>query len=155
MAKSQQTFSKREREKKKAKKRKEKLERKLQRRLEQKEHGKTGPEFMYVDENGNLVEEKPDPTKKIEIKLEDIDISTPKMEDRVDTNAVRRGIVKFFNEEKGYGFVIDQKTQESIFVHIAQCQGLDGPLKQQNKVEFEVEMGPKGKQAVNVVLIKA
>ena len=152
MAKSQQTFSKRERKKKKAKKRKEKLERKLERRAETAEGLNQGPEFMYVDENGNLSTEKPDPTKVEEISIEDINVSTPKLADRVDTSVIRKGIVKFFNEEKGYGFITDQKTQESIFVHIAQ---LDEPLKQQNKVSFETEMGPKGKMAVNVVLIKS
>lgn len=152
MAKSQQTFSKREREKKKAKKRKEKLERKLQRKAASAEGLNSKPEFMYVDENGNLSAEKPDPTKKVEVNIEDIDISTPKLADRVDTSPVRKGIVKFFNDEKGYGFITDTKTQENIFVHIAQ---LDEPLKQQNKVSFEVEMGPKGKMAVNVVLIKS
>jgi len=152
MAKSQQTFSKREREKKKAKKRKEKLERKLQRKAEAAEGLNQGPEFMYVDENGNLTAEKPDPTKKVEIDISEINISTPKLADRVDNSPLRKGFVKFFNDEKGYGFITDQKTQESIFVHVAQCSE---PIKQQNKVSFEVEMGPKGKSAVNVVLIKS
>ncbi|MBT8218506.1 MAG: cold shock domain-containing protein [Bacteroidia bacterium] len=152
MSKSQQTFNKREREKKKQKKRKEKLERRQQRKLEAKRDGNNLDEMMmYVDENGNFTRTPPDPKKKEAIKLEDINVSTPKMADRADETSVRKGIVKFFNEEKGYGFITDTKNQDNIFVHISQ---LEEPLKQQNKVSFEIEMGPKGKTAVNVVLIR-
>jgi cold shock CspA family protein len=55
--------------------------------------------------------------------------------------------VAFFNEAKGYGFIKDIKTQESFFVHI---NSLTEPLKENNKVTFELEMGPKGPNAVRV-----
>ena len=57
------------------------------------------------------------------------------------------GTVKFFNEAKGYGFIKDLKTQESFFVHI---NSLTEALKENNKVTFELEMGPKGPNAVRV-----
>ncbi|MCB0706445.1 MAG: cold shock domain-containing protein [Saprospiraceae bacterium] len=60
---------------------------------------------------------------------------------------MRKGIVKFFNDEKGYGFIIDIETEESIFVH---ANNVDGQLREGDKVTFEVEMGPKGPNAINV-----
>ncbi|HEX8358467.1 MAG TPA: cold shock domain-containing protein [Segetibacter sp.] len=60
---------------------------------------------------------------------------------------IRTGVITFFNNDKGFGFIKDLQTQESVFVHINQ---LDGPVKENEKVSFEVEMGPKGPNAVNV-----
>ena len=48
---------------------------------------------------------------------------------------------------KGYGFITDSKSHDSIFVHINQ---IEEPVKQGYKVTFEIEMGPKGPNAVNV-----
>jgi len=150
MAKSQETFNKKEREKKKAKKRKEKLERK-QSKKETRDGNDLAAMIMYVDDEGNLVPEKPDPTKKVEMKIEDINVSTPKMEDRAAEAKHRKGFVKFFNDEKGYGFITDAITGENIFVHAAE---LDEPIKQQNKVTYEVIRGQKGLNAINVTVIK-
>jgi len=49
--------------------------------------------------------------------------------------------------EKGFGFIKDQVTQESVFVH---ANNLSGPVKENDKVSFEVENGPRGLMAVNV-----
>jgi cold shock CspA family protein len=64
-------------------------------------------------------------------------------------DTLRKGIVTFFNDSKGYGFIKDSETQESIFVH---ANGLLDPIKDNNKVTFEVEMGHKGPNAVKVKL---
>ena len=72
------SFNKKDREKKRQKRKKDKAERKEQRKLE----GKTEIEFMYMDENGNLVSTPPDPTKKKVVKVEDIVLGVPKKEDR-------------------------------------------------------------------------
>ncbi|MBK8193801.1 MAG: cold shock domain-containing protein [Lewinellaceae bacterium] len=64
---------------------------------------------------------------------------------------MRQGQVKFFNDEKGYGFIIDAETKDSVFVHI---NNLTDPLRENDRVTFEVEMGPKGANAVNVKLVK-
>ena len=64
---------------------------------------------------------------------------------------IRKGIVTFFNDSKGYGFIKDLETQDSIFVHI---NALTEAIKENNKVTFEVEMGPKGANATNVKLVK-
>jgi cold shock CspA family protein len=145
-----ETWSKKEREKKKRQIKKEKQER----RQERKENSKLGhdPESMYayLDENGNLSSKPPDPKKKIVINVEDIEIGVPKHEDNPE-DLIRTGIVTFFNNDKGYGFIKDQETQQSIFVH---ANSLSEPIKENNKVSFEVEMGPKGANAINVKLVK-
>src|SRR6185312_3014683 len=149
MSKSQETWSKKEREKKKQKDRKDKLERKQER----KENAKEGKSFddmlAYIDENGNLSSTPPDPAKMKRVKLEDIQIAVPKQVPGEGMDAVRKGKVTFFNESKGYGFIRDLETQESIFVH---ANGLINQIKENNTVTFEVEMGPKGPGAVNVRL---
>ena len=105
--------------------------------------------LAYLDENGNLTSKPPDPRKKVDIKLEDIEIGVPKQEPINPEDLIRTGVVTFFNESKGYGFIRDLETQESVFVHVNSLTQL---IKEQNKVIFEVEMGPKGANAVNVKL---
>jgi cold shock CspA family protein len=144
-----ETWNKKEREKKKRQNKKEKAERKQERR----EHKIDNPESMYayLDENGNLSSKPPDPRKKIVINVEDIEIGVPKHEPVNPEDLIHKGIVTFFNGEKGYGFIKDLDTQESVFVHI---NSVAEPIKENNKVSFEIEMGPKGANAVNVKLIK-
>ena len=66
---------------------------------------------------------------------------------------MEQGTVKWFNNSKGFGF-IKRETGEDVFVHYKSVSG-DGyrTLKEGDKVEFEVETGPKGLQAVKVVKI--
>ena len=145
-----ETWNKKEREKKKQQSRKEKAER----REERKDHTRDGNNLenmlAYIDENGNLSSMPPDPRKKIIIKAENIEIGVPKHEPVNPEDLIRKGTVTFFNESKGYGFIKDQVTQESIFVHV---NSLKEEIKEHNKVTFEVEMGPKGANAVNVKLV--
>ncbi len=63
-----------------------------------------------------------------------------------------QGVVKWFNESKGYGF-IERSSGGDVFVHFSAIQG-DGyrSLEDGSEVEFDVEQGPKGLQAVNVTL---
>lgn len=150
MAKSKETFSKKETEKKKEKKRKEKEQRKEERKANAKEGKSFDDMIAYVDENGNFSSTPPDPTKRKAIRLEDIEIGVPKQTALKQADLVRKGIVTFFNDSKGYGFIKDLETQDSIFVHI---NALVDPIKENNKVSFEVEMGQKGPNAVNVKLI--
>lgn len=140
------SFNKKEREKKKRKRRKEKAERKEQRKHE----GSDTPEFMYLDENGHLTATPPDPSKKKKIKAEDIDVSVPKQEKSGQPNFLRTGIVKFFNQEKGYGFIADQETKDEFFVH---ADSLVDEIKDNDKVTFEVASGPKGPVAINVTMV--
>lgn len=139
------SFNKKEREKRRQKKKKEKNERKKQRKLD----GVKGEEFMYVDENGQLTAEPPDPSKKIEINLEDIEVSVPKKDKDAPEEIIRNGTVKFFNDEKGYGFIIDDATKLSYFVHI---ENITGEIRDRDKVQFEIGSGPKGPIALAVKL---
>jgi len=147
MGRSQETSSKKENEKKRIAKRKLKEEKKEERKANSSTGKGLDDMLAYVDENGFLVASPPDPKKKKEINIEDIQVSTLKEEDREPVELIRTGIVTFFNEQKGYGFIKDLKTQESIFVHI---NALKEPLKENNKVTFEIEISAKGANAVNV-----
>jgi CspA family cold shock protein len=58
------------------------------------------------------------------------------------------GTVKFFNETKGFGFITDDDSKQDIFVHITGLNG--GQVQQNDRVEFEIQEGRKGMNAVNV-----
>ncbi len=60
---------------------------------------------------------------------------------------MKTGKVKYFNESKGFGFIIDDATGEDVFVHVS---GLVDKVNQEDTVEYEVVDGRKGKNAVNV-----
>jgi len=146
LAKSTETFSKKEKEKARLKKSRDKKE-KAEERKANAGKGKTLEDMMaYIDEYGNITSTPPDPSRKIKINVDDIRIGTAKQQD-LPHDTVRNGVVSFFNEAKGYGFIKDLQTQESIFVHI---NALTEPLKENNIVTFETEQGQKGLSAINV-----
>lgn len=60
---------------------------------------------------------------------------------------MKTGTVKFFNQSKGYGFIVDETDNREIFVHVS---GLSEPVQQEDKVSFEEMEGKKGLNAVNV-----
>ncbi len=62
------------------------------------------------------------------------------------------GTVKWFNQKKGYGFIIQEEGGEEIFVHFSAISG-EGykTLEAGDRVQFEVSSGDKGPQATNVV----
>ncbi len=62
------------------------------------------------------------------------------------------GTVKWFNESKGYGFIAQDDGGDDVFVHFKAIQGTGfKTLAEGQKVTFEVQQGPKGPQAANVV----
>src|SRR3954466_10494524 len=140
MAKSTVTFSKKETEKNRQIKRKEKEQRKEERKANAKTGGSLEDMMAYVDDKGSITSTPPDPTKKRIIKEEDIEIGVPKHVN-VKVDPIRKGRVTFFNDSKGYGFIKDQDSQDSIFVHI---NSVIDQIKENDKVTFEVEMGQKG-----------
>jgi cold shock CspA family protein len=150
MARSKETFSKKEIEKKKIQKRKEKAQRKEERKSSE---GRSFEEMIaYTDEEGNIISTPPDPTKRKAVKKEDMVIGARNSggeEEEVDP--VRNGKVTFFNTSKGYGFIRDLKTNESIFVH---SNGLMTAIMENDKVTFETERGPRGLNAIKVTLIE-
>ncbi len=147
MAKSQETFAKKEKQKKKLKQRQEKEE-KMEERKASAKKGKSLEDMMaYIDENGNISSTPPDPKKKRVYNAEDMQIAIPQQVAGEEGDSIRQGVITFFNDAKGFGFIQDLQTQERVFVHI---NNLTGPIKEKDKVSYEVEMGPKGPSAVNV-----
>ncbi|HDP54770.1 MAG TPA: cold-shock protein [Bacteroidetes bacterium] len=63
---------------------------------------------------------------------------------------MEEGTVKFFNHTKGFGFIRPNDSEEDIFVHQT---GVIGQINENDKVQFEVEQGKKGLNAVNVQVI--
>jgi len=63
---------------------------------------------------------------------------------------MQQGTVKFFNEEKGFGFITPTNGGKEIFVH---SSGLIDNIRENNEVTFDVEEGRKGPNAVNVKLV--
>ena len=149
MGRSQETFNKKEVRNKKEKKRKEK-EKKRQARKEGNKGSSLDDMIAYVDENGNITDTPPDPDQKTEIKAEDIQVSVPSGPQET-MDPIRKGTVSFFNDSKGFGFINDSETKESVFVHV---NNVLEPIKEGNLVSFEVEMGPKGPIAVGVKLVR-
>ncbi len=151
MAKSQQSFNKREKEKKRLKKREEKQKKKEARKAEQKESG-GGIQFAYVDKYGNLTDTPPEPSEKEEIDAESIVLGIPKKEESADDlDPVRKGKVSFFDHSKGFGFIIDQETQEKHFCHIS---NIVDEIQENDRVTFELMKGQRGMDAVKVALQK-
>ncbi|MEO9076150.1 MAG: cold shock domain-containing protein, partial [Gelidibacter sp.] len=109
MAKSQQTFNKIEKEKARAKKREEKKKKKEARRAD---GGTDGIQFAYVDAYGNLSDTPMDPADKIKVDAEDIVLGVPKKEEGEEEDPVRQGKVSFYDDSKGFGFIIDLENNE-------------------------------------------
>ncbi len=61
-----------------------------------------------------------------------------------------KGTVKFFNEAKGFGFILEDETEQEHFVHIS---GLVDEIREGDKVEFDLEEGKKGLNAVKVSVL--
>ena len=146
MAKSQQTWNKKDREQKKQKKKKAKEQKKEERKANA-VSGDSDDMIAYVDEFGNITSTPPDPSKKIKVSAETIAVSVPKRESLEVTDVIRNGIVTYFNSSKGYGFIKDSETQESIFTHIN--EHIDS-IKENDHVTFEIERGHKGLNAIKV-----
>jgi CspA family cold shock protein len=63
---------------------------------------------------------------------------------------MKKGTVKFYNETKGFGFIIDDESKEDHFVH---ATGLIDEVKEGDEVEFELQEGKRGLNAINVKLV--
>jgi cold shock protein len=72
-------------------------------------------------------------------------------EHQLNFNIMKEGVVKFFNNSKGFGFIKPSDSSEDIFVHQS---GLIDEIRENDKVQFEVERGKKGLNAVKVQVIQ-
>jgi cold shock CspA family protein len=149
MGRSQETSNKKEVKNKKEKKRKDKAKK----RLIKKEAGKSSFDDMiaYVDEFGMISSTPPDPNKKIIVEVDAIELSATKNDSSQKNDFLRKGVVTFFNDSKGFGFIRDMENNQSVFVH---ANNLMEPIKENNIVNFEIGKGPKGTTALKVKLFK-
>ncbi len=145
MAKSQESFNKKDKETKRLKKRQEKQHKREERKANPQASGLENM-MAYVDEYGQITNTPPDPSKKKKIDANSIELGVPKRE-KEELPAVRKGKIEFFNDQKGYGFIKENDTQEKYFVHV---NGLSEAVKENDKVSFELEQGIKGINAVRV-----
>jgi cold shock CspA family protein len=145
MASSQETYNKRDQEKKRLKKRLDKQQ-KLADRKANSQGGGFESMIAYVDENGNITDTPPNPADRKKIDAGSIEIGVPKRE-TVETPSVRKGRVEFFNHSKGFGFIKESDSQEKFFVHV---NNLTEEIKEGDMVTFELERGFKGMSAIRV-----
>ena len=111
------------------------------------EEGKSLDDMMaYVDEYGNISSTPPDPAKVRTVSTDDIVIGVPRQREN-QLKPVRQGRIIFFNVSKGYGFIKDDETGESIFVH---NNDLASPVHENDAVTFETQRGVKGLAAIRV-----
>lgn len=146
MAGSQETYGKKEREKKRLKKQEDKKKKAAERRANSKGGGLENM-LVYVDEFGRFTDTPPDPSQKVKVDAESIEIGVPKREAAEAIDPVHEGKVDFYDSSKGFGFIIDLVDQERYFVHVS---GTTEEITEGNKVSFELEKGQKGLNAVRV-----
>lgn len=137
------SYNKKALQQKKAKKKQDKLER----RNERKSHNNKGKSVeemtVYLDENGNFTDVPPEQQKRKEIKVEDIQLgAAPIVEEKEST-----GVVASFFVDKGFGFIKEDLTGESVFIH---SNDLSEPVAEKDRVSYEKRRTPKGYQAVNI-----
>jgi cold shock CspA family protein len=149
MAGSQETFNKKEKEKKRLKKRLEKQKKVANRKA----NSQDGPGNMiaYVDEYGRISDTPPNPSNRQKVDVDSIKIGVAKRTAEDDIPAVRTGKVEFFNTQKGFGFIKELDTQEKFFVHV---NGLLEEIKEMDLVTFELERTFKGMNAIRVKKFK-
>lgn len=63
---------------------------------------------------------------------------------------MKNGVVKFFNESKGFGFIKEQTSGNEYFVHVS---GLKDEIRENDEVTFDLQNGKKGLNAFNVKLV--
>jgi cold shock CspA family protein len=144
-------FSKRDREKKKQHTRKEKYETMRQRKEASRNGNSLADMMAYVDENGNLTSIPQDPKRKRDYSIDEIEIGVTSGKDPNSNEVYDEGVVTFFNEEKGYGFIRDARTKQSVFVHHKQ---LLAPIQLNDKVRFLIAKGMKGPEATEVSIVQ-
>ncbi len=147
MARAQETYGKKEREKKRLKKREEKAKKKVERQANATSGASLEDMLIYVDENGHFTHTPPDPSKKVQIDADSIILGIPKKVDDEEEDPIRKGKVSFFDSSKGFGFIIDAENNEKYFVHVS---GLIDEIAENDKVSYELERGMKGMNAVRV-----
>ncbi|WP_447641883.1 MULTISPECIES: cold-shock protein [Chitinophagaceae] len=140
-----ETFNKKEKEKKRKEKKLAKQERKEARKTNSK--GSSLEDMLaYVDEFGNLTSTPTEYKNRKEASLDEIQISVPTQEEREQV-VTRKGTIKFFNTEKGFGFIRELTSGKDIFFHV---NALLHPVQENDRVSYEPIRGKKGTEAINI-----
>ena len=145
MASSQETYNKRDQEKKRLKKRLDKQQKVAERKANS-QGGGLDNMIAYVDEYGQITDTPPDPATRTKIDAGSIELGVPKRE-ALEVPSVRKGRVEFFNHSKGFGFIKESDSQEKYFVHV---NNLIDEIREGDMVSFELERGFKGMSAIKV-----
>lgn len=140
------TFSKKEFQKKRAKKKQDKAEKREERKLNNNK-GKSLEEMtVYLDEYGNLTDIPPHKQRR---SLPDAHGSEPGSSSQEAVTYI--GVLSSFFADKNFGFITDDSTHKSIFVHGSK---LPAGIKVKERVSYEKSDTPKGAAATNVQVIK-
>ncbi len=150
MGRSRESFSKKEVRTKKEKKRKEK-ERKRAKKKSEGKKASFDDMIAYVDEFGVITSTPPDPDKKTEVDPESIELTININSPENVADFEKKGVITFFNNSKGYGFIRDMESGQRIFVHVS---SLLEPVNENDVVIFEITKGFKGPSAMKVRLFK-
>jgi cold shock CspA family protein len=150
MVKSKQTYLKRQKEEKKKTKRKEKDEKKESRKGESNKGKGFESMIAYVDENGQLSDTPPDPAKRKVLNLEDIQLGAHQPDPNDNSADGDSGRVYYYNEAKGYGFIKDNQTKESVFFHLSDVLT---PVKINDLVSYKKYRGAKSAEAQEVTVV--
>jgi cold shock CspA family protein len=148
MGRSKQTAMKKELESRRRNKRLKKSEKAEARKASSNKGKGFDSMIAYVDEMGKLSSTPPDPTKRREFKAEDAILGARMPGDfEEEKGFTNEGRVSYYNDEKGYGFIKDSRTKESLFFHL---NNLNEPVKLNDLVVFEKNETPKGMTAVKI-----
>ncbi|MBX7052490.1 MAG: cold shock domain-containing protein [Flavobacteriales bacterium] len=148
MSRSPETSGKKDREKKRLQKRNEKEQKRQERKSESKKGMGFDSMIGYVDEYGRLTDTPPsEQGKRAVVNVEDIVLGATTRVKEKPEDRLRTGTVTFFNESKGYGFIRDTVSGQSIFVHV---NAATYQMKENDKVTFEIVAGQKGPAASQV-----
>jgi cold shock CspA family protein len=150
MGRSQETFGKKEVRNKKEKKRKDKEQKRAKKKNETKSSS-FDDMIAYVDEFGMITSTPPDPDNKIVVDVESIDLTNTRNKPEAGSSLERKGVITFYNDSKGFGFIRDLESNMRVFVH---ANNLLDTVKENNIVLFEITKGPKGPSAIKVKLFK-
>lgn len=150
MGRSQETQGKKEVKSRKDKKRKQKAEKKAIKKIEGKKNN-FDDMIAYVDEFGVISNTPPVPGQRSTVDAGSIELSASRRDTEGAPEYLRKGIVTFFNDSKGFGFIRDLESKQSVFVH---SSNLLEKIQENNIVVFEKGKGPKGPTALKVSLFK-
>lgn len=138
------SFSKKENLKKKLQKKQEKSQKREERKSNNNKGKSLEDMLVYVDKFGNLTDIPPDQQEAEEERRRELKNSRQAAE-----NIVYTGVISYFND-KGFGFIKEDKTNDNVFVHSAD---VNQPLEKGAKVAYKKTVTPKGLKATEVNIL--